>query len=277
MLDSDETRGQRAPDNDSLRFMSTLLAGAVVSLVFCAPGYPGGAGDAQAYLDAFATAAAAAAQWPAGSLSATYDPTEAGGLEKLAKPEAALAFVPFPFFVEHAAQLHLVPLLQANVTDVGAQQRWTLVAKKDRIRSPASLSGATVLSIAGYAPHFVRQFALAGWGLPQDVKIEQSAQVLSALRRVAAGEPVAVLLDQTQMSALASLPFAADLQNVTQSAPLPTAILAIVDARLPKARADSLRAALLAISPRGPQADALANLRLQGFVAPQLPAGAATP
>src|ERR1700691_561166 len=136
--------------------MSTLLAGAVVTLVFCAPGYPGATGDAQPYMDAFAAAAAAAAQWPAGSLTASYDATEAGELEKLAKPEAALAFVPYPFYVEHAAALHLAPLVQADVTGVGVQERWTLVAKKGRVSGPAAMSGYTILSIAGYAPDFVR-------------------------------------------------------------------------------------------------------------------------
>ena len=257
--------------------MTTLLAGAIVTMVFCAPGYPGGSGDAQPFLDAFATTAAAAANWPAGSLNATYDPTEAGGLDKLAKPEAALAFVPYPFFVEHAAALHLEPLVQANVTDVGVQERWTLVAKKGKVSSSASMSGYTILSVAGYAPDFVRGFALAGWGLPADVKIAQAPQVLTALRRATSGEPVAVLLDATQTTALASLPFAGDLQSITQSAPLPTAIVAVVAARLPKARADALRDALLNLSKSAPGADALANLRLQGFVAPQLPARAAAP
>lgn len=257
--------------------MSTLLAGAIVTMVFCAPGYPGGADDAQPFLDAFAAAAAAAAGWPAGSLAATYDATEAGGLEKLAKPDAALAFVPFPFFVEHATALHLVPLVQADVTGVGVQERWSLVANKDKVSGPASLSGYTILSIAGYAPHFVRSFALAGWGLPDSVKLMQAEQVLSALRRTASGEPVAVLLDQTQTTGLASLPFAGGLRSVTQSQPLPTAILAVVGVRLPKARAEPLRAGLLNLAHSGPGADVLANLRLQGFVLPQLPARAAMP
>jgi hypothetical protein len=244
-------------------------------MVFCAPGYPGGSADAQPFLDAFAAAAAAAAKWPAGSLTATYDASEAGGLEKLAKPDAALAFVPYPFFIEHAAALHLEPLVQADVTDVGVQERWTLVAKKGKVSSPASMSGYTVLSVAGYAPDFVRGAALAGWGLPAGVNIEQAPQVLSALRRATSGEPVAVLLDATQTTALASLPFAADLQSVTHSAPLPTAILAVVAARLPKARAAALRDALLNLAKSAPGADALANLRLRGFVAPQLPVHAA--
>jgi hypothetical protein len=254
-----------------------LLAGALATLVFCAPGYPGGAADAQPFLDAFAAAAAQAAQWPAESLAATYEATEAGGLAKLANPEAALAFVPFPFFVEHAAGLKLAPLVQADVTGVGVQERWTLVAKKGGVSSAASMSGYSILSIAGYAPDFVRKYALADWALPADVKISQSAQVLSVLRRVAAGEPLTVLLDGTQMSSLASLPFANELQAVTQSAPLPGAILAVVDARLSKARAEALRAALLSLSHSAAGAEVLANLRLRGFVLPQLPSRAATP
>ena len=79
------------------------------------------------------------------------------------------------------------------------------------------MAGFTLLSVAGYAPDFVRHSALKGWALPADVKIEATGQVLSALRRAAGGEPVAVLLDQTQASALATLPFAAELKAVTES------------------------------------------------------------
>jgi len=108
--------------------MSTLLMAAVATLVFCAPGYPGGAGDAQPFLDKFASATVATVGWPAGSLAAVYDPTEQGGLQKLGSSEAVLAFVPYAFFVQHAAQLHLTPLAQADMVGIGPQERWTLVA-----------------------------------------------------------------------------------------------------------------------------------------------------
>jgi hypothetical protein len=257
--------------------MSMLLAAVVTTMVFCAPGYPGGATEAQPFLDAFAAAATQATQWPAGSLVATYDATEDGGLAKLARPEAALAFIAFPFFVEHSAALRLEPILQADVSGVGVQERWTLVAKKGALDSPAASAGYSILSIAGYAPDFVRSYALADWRLPAETKIVQSAQVLSALRRVVAGEQVLVLLDGTQTGSLASLPFANELQQVKQSAPLPTAILAVVDSRLPKARAETLRVALLTLAHSAAGAEVLANLRLRGFVTPQLPARAAAP
>jgi hypothetical protein len=249
--------------------MSTLLAASLATLVFCAPGYPGAAGDAQPLVDKFASAVVTASGWPLGSLVAVYDPTEEGGLTKLKQADAVLAFVPYPFFVEHVTELRLTPLVQADIADVGPQQRWTLVAKSGRVTSAASMAGYTILSAAGYAPDFVRHSALDAWTLPADVKIEATGQILSALRRVAAGEPVAVLLDQTQMAALPSLPFANELKAVTQSPELPVAIIAVVASRVTAARARDMQAALLKMGQAS--ADSLGPLRLHGFVMPKLP------
>jgi hypothetical protein len=257
--------------------MTTVFAAALATLVFCAPGYPGGAGDAQPLVDQFASAAVAASGWPAGSLVAVYDPTEEGGLAKLRSADAVLAFVPYPFFVEHAAQLHLTPLVQADVADIGPQQRWTLVAKSGRVTDAKSMSGYTILSVAGYAPDFVRHNALEGWTLPPDVKIEATGQILGALRRVAAGEPVVALLDQTQSAALASLPFASELKAVMQSPELPVAIVAVVDSRVTAVRARALQTGLLKMGHVSGSADSLGPLRLRGFVLPKLPTHTAAP
>jgi len=248
--------------------MATLLAAAAVTLVFCAPGYPGSTGDAQPYLDQFAQTVAAAAGWPKGSLTAVYDPSESGGITRLASPAAGLAFVPYPFFVAHAEQLHLAPLVLADTADTGPRQHWQLIAKRGRVKGPASLAGFTLMSTAGYAPAFVTHDALGTWTLPPDVRTEATAQVLSALRRVAAGEPVAVLLDQGGTAALASLPFANDLEAVVQSPELPVAMVTLVGSRLPAARARGLRTALLALGHDPANAELLASMRLKGFVAP---------
>src|SRR3569833_1158496 len=130
--------------------MSTLLAAAVSTLVFCAPGSPGGAADAQPFVDQFAGAAAKAAGWPAGTLAAIYDPTDEGSMAKLANPDAVLAFVPYPFFVEHGAKLHLTPLAQADVAGTGTQQRWSLVAKACKVTGATSLAGFLFLCVVGF-------------------------------------------------------------------------------------------------------------------------------
>jgi hypothetical protein len=257
--------------------MGTLLLTSVATIVFCAPGYPGAAGDAQPFVGQFATAAAAIAGWPAGSLAAVYDPTEQGGVAKLAGSDAALAFVPYAFFVQHGTELHLMPLAQADVVGIGTQERWALVAKVGAVTGPTSLAGYTILSVAGYAPEFVRHAALEAWPLPSDVKIESTQQLLSALRRIAAGEHVVALLDQTQAAALPTLPFAAQLKAVMQSPALPVAIVAVVNARLPAARVRTLQAGLLKMGQAAGDADTLRQLHLQGFVLPQLPGRSAAP
>jgi hypothetical protein len=251
--------------------MSTLLTAALSTLVFCAPGYPGAAGDAQPFVDQFAAAAVKAAGWPPGSLAAIYDPTDEGSVAKLGSPEAVLAFMPYPFFVQHGSQFHLTPLAQADVAGTGTKQHWTLVAKPGKVSGPASLAGFTIVSVAGYAPDFVRHSALAAWALPADVKIQYTGQILSALRRVAAGEPSVALLDQTQTAALPTLPFANDVKPVTQSPDLPVALIVVVESRVPAPRAKSFQEGLLKMGHGGEGSEALSQLRLQGFVMPQLP------
>ncbi|HEY6456036.1 MAG TPA: hypothetical protein VIY90_12240 [Steroidobacteraceae bacterium] len=250
--------------------MSTLIAAAASLLVFCAPGYPGSSADAQPLVGEFAATLAAAAGWPAGSLTAVYDASDKSDLARLAAPQAGLAFVPYPFYVQHGAQLHMVPLAQADVPPTGLQQRWTLVLHKGHL-PPAGLAGLTIISTAGYAPNFVRE-ALHNLGaLPADSAITATAQVLSALRRAANGDPVAVLLDQEQANALPSLPFAASLATSAPSAPVPVALIVVVDGRIAQARAQTLSQALLHLSATPQGAAALSRLKLNGFAPPRLP------
>jgi hypothetical protein len=254
------------------------MLAAVATLVFCAPGYPGGAGDAQPFVDQFAKATAVAAGWNPDSLAAVYDPTEQGGRAKLNDKDAVLTFVPYAFHVQHGSGLHLSPLVQVDVVGVGTQERWTLVGKAGGpVTDASSLAGYTILSTAGYAPEFVRHAALAAWDLSANVKIESTGQILSALRRVASGEQVVALLDQTQAAALPSLPFAAQLKTLLQSPLLPVALIDVVDSRLPPPRAKAVQAALLKLNTEKDGAAALSALRLKGFVLPQLPGNAAKP
>src|SRR6202012_475151 len=101
----------------------------------------------------------------------------------------------------------------------------------------ASLAGYTIVSVAGYSPQFVLHSALSAWQVPTGVQMEPVCRIFGALRRGASGEQTAALLDQTQAGALPTLPFAGDLKVAVQSPELPVAIIAVVDNRLPAARA----------------------------------------
>jgi hypothetical protein len=251
--------------------MGTLIAAAASLLVFCAPGYPGSSADAQPLVGEFAATLAAAAGWPVGSLTAVYDASDQSDVARLAAPEAVLAFVPYPFYMQHGAQLHMVPLVQAVVPPAGLQQRWTLVLHKGHPPPPAGLAGLTIISTAGYAPNFVREAVQHLGALPADTSIAATGQVLSALRRAANGDPVAVLLDQEQADALASLPFAANLATFGPSAPVPVALIVVVDGRIAQARAQELSQALLRLSGTPQGAATLSRLKLNGFAPPRLP------
>jgi ABC-type phosphate/phosphonate transport system substrate-binding protein len=233
-----------------------------VTVVFCAPGYPGSSAEAQPSMDAFAAALADAAGWPAGSVRAVYESTERAGLARLS--HAAATIVPLPFLLSHGPALKLAPRLQVHAQGASTET-WALVAKKGRVTSPAALAGMTVASSAGYAPEFVRG-ALGEWGrIPPEAKVVESSQVLSWLRKAATGADAALLLDSTQAAALPTLPFAADLEIVARSRPLPAAFVATVGDRLPPARAKALAAAFapLPATPRG--AEALKALRIDRF------------
>lgn len=244
-----------------------LLAAEPVAFVAVAPGYPGTTTEAQASMDAFAVALVAEAGLPAGSITAAYYEKDQTGAERLRKPDAAFGMVSLPFFLQWADALHLEARLGASQKGTGSTETWALVAKKGRVAGPASLDGWQVLSIAGYAPAFVTGTALAGWGrMPSSVKVVQSAQVLSALRKAAAGENLAVLLDGSQLGALPSLPFASDLEVVARSAPLPTGVVVTVGKKLQPDRWKALEKALRQLGDRPAGAAALEAIRLQGFV-----------
>jgi hypothetical protein len=233
-------------------------------LVVCSPGSPGTTAEAQPAMDAFAAAVGAKAGLP--SLSAVYDESEAGGVERLTGKESALALVSLPFYLKHEQDLALRARLQAVPEGRAEMERWSLVAKKGRVTTPAALAGFKVVSTAAFAPAFVRGPALGGWGpLPASARIVQSGAVLSSLRRAAAGEPVAVLLDGAQGAALASLPFASDLEVVARSAPLPAGVLATVDARLPAKEWKAIEAALRALPEDAAGARALAAMQTTRF------------
>ena len=251
-----------------LAFTAGLAAAASpATLVVCAPGYPGSTVEAQPAMDGLAAAVVAAAGWQPGELAAVYFNGEQEGLERLQAPDAAMALVPLPFWLEHRAALRLEPQLQAVVEGGEADEPWSLVAGAGAVKAPADLADFELVSLAGYSPRFVRGPALATWGmLPATLRISHSGAVLSGLRRAANGDRVALLLDRPQATAMATLPFAAKLAVVASSAPLPVSVLCAVGNRLPAARLQALVKGFRTVGTAPTGSEALAGVRMREFV-----------
>ncbi len=246
---------------------ASRAAAEAVTLVVCAPGYPGSTAEAQPAMDALASAASETAGWGKGGLAAVYHESEAAGLERLGQPDAALGLLPLPFFLQHQARLKLTATAQAVPEGGEASEVWSLVAAKGRVASPASLDGWELWSLAAYAPRFLRGPVLGAWGgVPGGTRLVPSGALLSGLRRAAAGDKVALLLDRAQAAALHTLPFAQGLEVVTRSAPLPGVVVCTVAGRLLEARTRALVKGLLTLDQRPDGATALRGVRLARFV-----------
>jgi hypothetical protein len=251
-----------------LALPAAVSAAQPATLVVCAPGYPGSTAEAKPAMDALAAATAAAAGWGVDELAAQYLETEAAGLDRLARPDAAFALLTMPFFLEHRRELELTPIAQAVPVGRSASEPWSLVAGAGRVKGPEDLAGWELVSLAGHSPRFVRGPALGDWGeLPPSLTITFSGAVLSALRKAAGGDNVVVLLDADQAAALPRLPFADRLETVHISPPLPVSVLCSVGHKVSPERADTLANAMRGLDTQPNATEALDGVRIQRFVA----------
>jgi len=235
-------------------------------LVACAPGYPGNTSQAQPTMNRFADMVAEAAGWDDGALTAEYQEQEAQGLLRLTAPTTDLALVPLPFFLAHENELQLDPLLQVVQQDGHATEVWSLVAARGSIGGPEDLAGWQITGVPAYDESFVRGPALGSWGaLPDSVEIVVTRRVLGALRRAAAGEHIAVLLDRAQTAALQQLPDPTAYEVVATSAELPAAVVASVGGRIGAAAVAQLRTGLLQVHEQAQFEGVLGTLRLRRF------------
>jgi hypothetical protein len=243
----------------------SLVTAADLTMVVCAPGYPGSTAEAEPAMAGLAEAITAAAGWRSDGLAAEYFETEEAGLARLRSPDAGLTLVTLPFFLEHREKLALEPALQAVPEGLAPLEPWSLVAGNGAVETAADLDGWTLVSLAGHSPRFVRS-ALARWGsLPPSVEIVSSRHVLSSLRKAARGEPIVLLLDAEQAAAITRLPFADDLEVVHVTDPLPVSVFCAVGDRVTEERLAALTGALESLDGRETAGEALSGVKLDRF------------
>ena len=237
-----------------------------LTMVVCAPGYPGSTAEAQPAMEGFAKAVTAAAGWVDDDLAAEYFESEDGGMTRFAAPDAGLGLVTLPFFLEHRVELGLQPEMLAVPSGRATQEPWSLVAGKGAVNQPADLDGWQLVSLAGHSETFVRGPALGDWGeLPPTLTITFSGAVLSSLRKAARGDKIVVLLDAEQAGALDRLPFADDLEIVHRSPPLPVSVVCSIGDRVNSEKKAEFIGALAGLAQRPEAAEALAGVRLDRF------------
>ena len=249
----------------ALAAVATLYASDPVTLVTCAPGYPGSTEQAQPTMDDFSAHAARVSGWGEASLAAVYFNDLEEGLARIEQSDVALVMVPLPLYLEFGDRLDLRPLLEAVMAE-NPPKTWTLVTGKGKVAGPASLDGWEITGRGGFSTTFVRNVALEGWGaLPETAEVTFSSRTVSALRKASRGEEVAVLLDGEQSAALDDLPFAAELDRVYESGQFPPSLLCVVGDRLATDKVDELTEGLIGMSGKKAGRETLSQLRMSGF------------
>lgn len=245
---------------------SYVFAGS--TLVVCAPGFPGSTAEAQSTMDGFAALLAETSGWQPEDLNAVYFEKETPGVDRLEQEDAALAMVTLPFFLEHHERLALRAIAQAVPSGRAANEPWTLVAGKGRIRGPGDLAAWKITSLGGHSSQFVRGAVFDGWGpAPPELEVVFSNRVLTSLRRAVKGENLAVLLDGEQAAALDRLPFADDLEVIRSTEAVPVSLMCSVADRLPEKSLTAFSDGIVGLDDDATTSESLAGVRLDRFEA----------
>ena len=228
--------------------------GAALTLVVCAPGYPGSTAEAQPAMDAFAAAAAAQAAGVEGAAScrpSTSRPRRPGSTA-WRRPTPALALVPLPFCLQHRAALRLAPRARRSRRAARRRSRGRWSPPAGAVSAAAGARRASSSSrFAGYVPRFVRGPALGAWGeLPPRRHDQPLGRVLSGAAARQRGRTRSRCCSTARRPRpCRRSPFAAKLQVVTRSAPLPVSVLC--DRRRPRAGVEARSRSLKALPSLG--------------------------
>ena len=230
-------------------------------ILFWSPFSAGTTEQAAATMDAFARYVEKGAGWPAGSAAAGYDNTVEGGRQAVDAAPPGFLIVPVPIFLRYHDTYRWQPL-RFVVTDSGDAQRYSVFGPPGS--SLASLAGAPLEGETAYDPAFVAGVVLGKGAGEIELQLRATARTLSAVRRAAKGEPVAVLLDEEQRKALDTLPQGTGLQMLAESIWMPAGILVAGPAAAP-ADVKALLKALDKPPKDAAAADLLKTMRIRRF------------
>lgn len=199
------------------------------TLVVCAPGHPGTAAQALPTLAKFAERLSSDLAELRG-LKAVFCSGPEDGKVLLEDGKAVVALLSLSAYLQFLEGAKAIPVA-LPVISAGARGEWALVSGRNKIKKAGDLAGWELSSRSGFANDFIQVLFSEFWEpLPSEARLVFNPRSLAALRRAAAGEKVAVLLDADEAAALENLPFFAQLEVVFRTEPLPKSVFVLLTA-----------------------------------------------
>ncbi len=162
----------------------------------------------------------------------------------LADKKPAFMITSLGIFLEHRLAHHLTPLARPRTTN-GSSEIYRVLVKKGGYKTLKDLKGKTLGGSLLTEPAFLRRVVFKGGIDPAaHFQLKPTKRALRALRKLAKGQLDAVLVNDLQFRALASLPFSGDIQPVFTSDPLPLLGLAADESKTTPAERERLTGAL---------------------------------
>lgn len=197
--------------------------GGTLALAIVNPGGPEAGTEGDKLARELAAHLASAAGLEGVELVAAYFTTNDAAAAYVKQHKDAFVLGGLGFFLSQRKALKLIPLARLTGAS-GSSEEFAVVVRKGRYGSLDALRGKSLAgSVLADDARYVDRFAFGGKLAAKAWFVcTPTARPLSALRKVAAGEGDAVLLNRAQHEALAATPLGAQLEVIHRSGPLPT-------------------------------------------------------
>lgn len=219
---------------------AALVAGSALAgerdMLMVLPGFPGTSAQAQPYIEKMLRHLEGRLGWPAGSMTGRYLPDGVQGAKELESAAPGLALVDPSVYAGRHAALGMKVIAKVEVGGRG-EEVYSVVVRKGGPASLGDLKGKAVAGAVVHDPKYVANVIMGGALAAGDLRCVPEKRPLKALRDVARGAVDAAVVDRSVIEHLAELDFAAELEVLHASKPVPAPAVVVMGAGLPHASA----------------------------------------
>lgn len=186
--------------------------------------YPGGAvnvKDANGAMSSMLRVVERVGEWQENSFNSLFTAKSDECRKLLAEKHPKFAITSLGLYLELRSQYNLLPVVQPNIKG-RTSERYRVMVPKDKYKSLDELKGLTLGGTPLEEPSFIGRIVFAGKYDPASFfNLKASNQAIRALRSLDKGELDAVILNEQQFGALASLQMKTPLEAVFTSEEIP--------------------------------------------------------
>lgn len=200
---------------------SVVAASDPEPILVCYPGGAVSANDANTAMNSMLRVVERVGEWPENTFNSLFT-TRLNECRKLmAEKKPRFAITSLGLYLEFRSVHHLIPVVQPQIKG-SHHESYRVVVQKDKFKNLDELKGKTLGGTVLAEEAFIGRIVFAGKYDPATFfSLKSSNQAIRALRALDKGEMDAVILNEQQFGALASLHLQTPIEPVFVSAEIP--------------------------------------------------------